>query len=91
MKKVVVNVPFIDRYTGELHKADGKPIEMTEERVAEVKEVNPNFISVVGNVKEPVQSGDTESDGKKPDEKKADGKKADGKKPDDKKDDKKSK
>ena len=74
MKKVVVNVPFIDRYTGNLHKADGKPIEMTEERVAEVKEVNPNFITVVGNVKEPEQSDD------KKDDEKADGKKADGKK-----------
>ena len=64
MKKVVVNVPFIDRYTGKMHKADGKPIEMTEERVTEVKEVNPNFITVVGNVKEPEQSDD-KKDGKK--------------------------
>lgn len=80
MKKVVVNVPFIDRYTGELLKADGKPIEMTEERVAEVKEVNPNFITVIGNVEKPKQS----------DEKKADGKKADGKKSDEKKGDKKA-
>ena len=73
MKKVVVNVPFIDRYTGKMHKADGKPIEMTEERVAEVKEVNPNFITVVGNVKEPEQSND------KKDDEKADGKKAENK------------
>lgn len=65
MKKVVVNVPFIDRYTGELHKADGKPIEMTEERVAEVKEVNPNFITVVGNVEEPKKPEDEKSEGKK--------------------------
>lgn len=74
MKKVVVNVPFTDRYTGKLHKADGKPIEMTEERVAEVKEVNPNFITVIGNVEVPAQS-----DEKKADEKKADGKKAENK------------
>ena len=80
MKKVVVNVPFIDRYTGKLLKADGKPIEMTEERVAEVKEVNPNFITVIGNVEKPNQS----------DEKKADGKKEDGKKSDEKKGDKKA-
>lgn len=79
MKKVVVNVPFIDRYTGKLLKADGKPIKMTEERVTEVKEVNPNFITVVGNVEEPKES----------DEKKADGKKTDGKKPDEKKAEKK--
>lgn len=76
MKKVVVNVPFFDRYTGELHKADGKPIEMTEERVAEVKEVNPNFITVVGNVEEPKKA-----DGKKPEDEKPDGKKPDDKKP----------
>lgn len=74
MKKVIVNVPFIDRYTGETHKADGKPIEMTEERVAEVKEVNPNFITVIGNAEEPKKT-----DGKKTDGKKADGKKAENK------------
>ena len=89
MKKVVVNVPFFDRYTGELHKADGKPIEMTEERVAEVKEVNPHFITVVGNVEEPKKADDKKSDNKKSDDKKADGKKTDGKKSDDKKKDKK--
>ena len=75
MKKVVVNVPFIDRYTGELHKADGKPIEMTEERVAEVKEVNPNFITVVGNVEEPKKPED-----EKPEDEKSEGKKAKDKK-----------
>ena len=76
MKKVVVNVPFIDRYTGELHKADGKPIEMTEERVAEVKEVNPNFITVVGNVEEPKKPEDEKSEDEKSEGKKAKGKKA---------------
>ena len=76
MKKVVVNVPFIDRYTGELHKADGKPIEMTEERVAEVKEVNPNFITVVGNVEEPKKSEDEKPEDEKPEDEKAKGKKA---------------
>jgi hypothetical protein len=64
MKKVVVNVPFYDRYTGKLHKAYGKPIEMTEERVAEVKEVNPNFITVIGNVKKP-ENSDEKADEKK--------------------------
>ena len=79
MKKVVVNVPFIDRYTGKLLKADGKPIEMTEERVAEVKEVNPNFISVVGNVEVPKNADDEKADEKKADDKKSDEKKADNK------------
>lgn len=72
MKKVVVNVPFIDRYTGKLLKADGKPIEMTEERIAEIKEVNPNFISVVGNVEEPKKPEDEKSEDKKAKGKKAD-------------------
>ena len=69
MKKVVVNVPFIDRYTGKMHKADGKPIEMTEERVAEVKEVNPNFITVIGNVEKPDNAAEEKA--KKEAEKKA--------------------
>lgn len=77
MKKVVVNVPFIDRYTGKLLKADGKPVEMTEERIAEIKEVNPNFISVVGNVEEPKKPEDEKSEDEKPEDKKAKGKKAD--------------
>jgi uncharacterized membrane protein YukC len=73
MKKVVVNVPFKDRHTGKLLKADGKILEMTEERVQEIKEVNPNFITVVGNVEE---KKDAKADGKKADAK-ADENKAD--------------
>lgn len=76
MKKVVVNVPFIDRYTCELHKADGKSIEMTEERVAEVKEVNPNFITVVGNVEEPKKPEDEKPEDEKPEGKKSKGQKS---------------
>lgn len=49
MKKVLFNVTFTDRYTGEMRVA-GETAEMTEERVAEIKEVNPNFLSVIGNV-----------------------------------------
>ena len=59
MKKIVlVNVDFIDAYTGELHKA-GDRVEMTDERIAEVKAVIPEGVSVVGKVEEPVQSGET--------------------------------
>lgn len=61
MKKVVFNESFKDRYTGELCKA-GDTAEMTEERVAEIKEVNPNFISVIGNVTE--KKDDKKSDKK---------------------------
>lgn len=49
MKKVLVNVEFKDRYTGEKYVA-GKTYEMTDERIKEVKEVNPNFIDVIGTV-----------------------------------------
>lgn len=76
MKKVLINVDFKDRYTGEMHKA-GATEEMSEERVAEVKEVNPNFISVVGNVEEPKKPEDEKSEDEKPEDKKAKGKKAD--------------
>ena len=59
MKKIVlVNVDFIDAYTGELHKA-GDRVEMTDERIAEVKAVIPEGVSIVGKVEEPEQSGET--------------------------------
>lgn len=52
MKKIVlVNVDFRDVYTGEMHMA-GSKCEMTEARVAEVKAVNPEFVSVIGTVAE---------------------------------------
>ena len=50
MKRVLVNVPFRDAYTGKLYKA-GQKIELEEDRIAEIKEVNKNMISVVGNAK----------------------------------------
>lgn len=64
MKKVLINVSFEDRYTGETHKA-GDTEEMSEERIAEVKEVNPHFISVVGNVAKPGK-GKSKSDDENP-------------------------
>lgn len=65
MKKIVlVNVDFIDAYTGELHKA-GSRVEMTDERIAEVKAVIPEGVSVVGKVEEPVQEGSTDEKPKK--------------------------
>lgn len=60
MKKIVlVNVDFRDVYTGELHKA-GSKCEMTDARIAEVKAVNPEFVSVIGAVAEPEQAAETE-------------------------------
>ncbi len=63
MKKVLINVTFNDRYTGKKHIA-GKTEKMTEERIAEIKEVNPNFISVVGNVEQSA-TNDKEKSNKK--------------------------
>lgn len=57
MKRVVVNVGFIDAYTGEKYKA-GEVITLTEERIAEVREIDKNLISIVGNA--PVE--ETEED-----------------------------
>lgn len=51
MKKVVVNVEFIDRYTKKKVKA-GSKLKLTEERIAEINSVNPHFITVIGNVEE---------------------------------------
>ncbi len=52
MKKVLFNETFKDRYTGKLCVA-GKLAEMSEDRIKEIKEVNPNFVSVIGVVEEP--------------------------------------
>ena len=51
-KIVLVNVDFKDVYTGKMHKAGSKE-KMTDERIAEIKSVNPEFVSVIGMVKEP--------------------------------------
>ena len=52
MKKIVmVNVGFKDAYTGKEYVA-GKPIVLSEQRVAEVKEIDKNLISVIGNAEE---------------------------------------
>ena len=47
MKKVLVNATFNDAHTGKPRLA-GKTYDMPEERIAEIKEVNPNLITVVG-------------------------------------------
>lgn len=47
MMKVKVLVPFIDKVTGELHNADDI-IEVSEERLAEIKAVNVNLVLVIG-------------------------------------------
>ena len=47
MKKVLINTNFKDVYTGELYIA-GHYTSMTDERIAEVKAVDPNLVTIVG-------------------------------------------
>lgn len=75
MKKVLINVSFKDRYTGKTRVA-GETTEMSEERVAEIKEVNPNFISVIGNVEDASVNGAETEDKKADDSAKKDKKKS---------------
>lgn len=62
MKRVVVNVEFIDRYSKKKVKA-GSKLEMTEERIAEIEKVNPHFVTVIGDVEG--KAKDDENEGKK--------------------------
>lgn len=82
MKKIVlVNHDFKDAYSGELHKA-GDKVEMTDERIAEVKGVNPDFVSVIGIVEEAEEEvigevdADSNAEQKKPEQKKPEQKKS---------------
>lgn len=49
MKQVKVLIPFTDRKTGKLQKA-GKKLNLSDERIAEIKAVNVNMIEVLGEV-----------------------------------------
>ena len=48
MKRVRVEIPFIDRVTGEAYEANAE-ITLTEERIAEIRTVNVNMLSVLGD------------------------------------------
>jgi hypothetical protein len=50
MKKVMVLIPFTDRATGKRLKADDI-IEVSEERLAEIKSVNINMVLELEDVK----------------------------------------
>lgn len=52
MKKVMINIDFIDAETGKIRKA-GTKVNLTEERVAEIRAVNPDLITVIGTVEKP--------------------------------------
>lgn len=55
MKKVIINTDFIDAETGKVRKA-GSKVKLTEARVAEIRAVNPDLITVYGTVEEPKQA-----------------------------------
>lgn len=50
MKIVKVLIPFTDKVTGKAYK-EGDEIELTDDRVSEVKAVNVNMILVTGEKK----------------------------------------
>lgn len=52
MKRVKVLIPFTDKVTGEMYEANAE-ITMTEERIAEVRSVGVNMISVLGDAEAP--------------------------------------
>lgn len=72
MKKVMVNIDFIDAGTGKVRKA-GTKVNLTEDRIAEIRAVNPEIITVIGTVeekkgKESAQSNGTEQTEKDPEQ-----------------------
>lgn len=48
MKRVKVLIPFIDGVAGKDHEADDI-IEVSDERLAEIKAVNVNMVLVIGD------------------------------------------
>lgn len=50
MREVLVNSTFEDKYSHKKYEG-GKKYPMTDARIAEIKEVNPNLISVLGESK----------------------------------------
>lgn len=51
MLKVLVNVPFRDRYTGKVYKAS-EELTLTRERVEEIRSISAELVTVLGEVKE---------------------------------------
>lgn len=52
MKLVKVHIPFTDKVTGKLHGVN-EELELSEERIAEIKAISVNMIEVLGEVKKP--------------------------------------
>ena len=51
MKICRVNIPFKDKVTGKIHKVDDELL-LSDERIAEIKAVNPGFVVEIGVVPE---------------------------------------
>lgn len=52
MKQVKVLIPFTDKVTGDVHKVNDE-IELSDERIADIKAVNVNMLEIIGEVKKP--------------------------------------
>ena len=50
MKLVKVHIPFTDKVTGKFHGV-GEKLELSEERIAEIKSISVNMIEVIGEAK----------------------------------------
>lgn len=59
MKLARVNIPFTDKVTGELHKVNDE-IVLTDERIAEIKLVSVNMVSVIGEAEKKPRKKKTE-------------------------------
>lgn len=64
MKIVLINQDFKDAYTGKVRKA-GSRVRMTAERVEEIKKVNADFVTVVGEAEDPEQGQEAEKQAEK--------------------------
>ena len=60
-KLVLINEAFKDVYTKKMH-TPGETEEMTDERIAEIKAVNPDFVTVIGVVEEEEEPGKGKDD-----------------------------
>ena len=63
MKRVKVLIPFTDKITGE-DRETGDIIEVSDERLAEIKAVNVNMVIVIGDT-EPTPKKKTANSSKK--------------------------
>lgn len=61
MKIVLINQDFRDAYNGNMHLAGTKE-KMTADRVTEIKAVNPEFVTVIGETPEETDEKDAAED-----------------------------